>query len=143
MSVEVYYYSKGGNTKKLADAVAKAVGAAAKDVGTPLENKADILFLGSSLYAGGFDPAVADFIAKYGSQIGTLVCFGSSASGKSTFNKVKALAEEKGVKVYDEFYNCPGHFLFLHKNRPNQEDLDKAAAFAKKVYGVICGGPNS
>lgn len=133
MNVQVYYYTRGGNTKKLADAIAQAVGATANDISVPLGEKADVLFLGSSLYAGGYDPAVGEFIEKNADKIGTIVSFGSSASSMSTFKKVKALAQAKGIKVSDEYFNCPGHFLFLHKNRPNEADLADAASFAKAV----------
>lgn len=137
MNIKVYYYTRSGNTKKLAEAVAEAVGAAANDISVPLEEKADILFLGSSLYAGGFDPAVGKFIANNASKIGTIVSFGSSASNLSTFKKVKALAQEKGIQVYDEFFNCPGHFMILHKNRPNKADTEAAASFAKSVCAKL------
>lgn len=133
MNIKVYYYTRGGNTKKLADAVAGAVGVTANDLSVPLEDKADILFLGSSLYAGGYDQTVGNFIEKNADKIGTIVSFGSSASNMSTFKKVKALAQEKGIKVYDEYFNCPGHFMFLHKNRPNGADLEAAASFAKET----------
>lgn len=139
MNIKVYYYTRGGNTGKLADAVAGAVGVTANDLNVPLQDKADILFLGSSLYAGGFDPAVKEFIEKNADKIGTLVSFGSSASNMSTFKKVKELAQEKGIKVCDEHFNCPGHFMFLHKNRPNNSDFEAAASFAKEVCAKLQG----
>lgn len=139
MNIEVYYYTRGGNTKKLADAVADAVGVTANDLNVPLREKADILFLGSSLYAGGYDQAVGNFIEKNADKIGTIVSFGSSASNMSTFKKVKAFAQEKGIKVCDEYFNCPGHFMFLHKNRPNKEDFEAAAAFAKEICMKLQG----
>lgn len=137
MNIQVYYYSRGGNTKKLAEAVAGAVGVTANDLNVPLQDKADVLFLGSSLYAGGYDPTVGEFIEKNADKIGTIVSFGSSASNLSTFKKVKALAQEKGVEVCDDYFNCPGHFMFLHKNRPNQTDLDAAASFAKTICSKL------
>lgn len=137
MSVRVFYYSRGGNTKKLAEAVADAVGTTADDISVPLHDRTDILFLGSSLYAGGYDPAVEEFITKNADKIGTIVSFGSSASNMSTFKKVKALAEQKGIKVCDEFFNCPGRFLLLHRNRPNQADLEAVSSFAKAVCAKL------
>lgn len=44
MKIEVRYFSRGGNTKKLAEAIAKAVGAEAKTVSEPLTEDVDILF---------------------------------------------------------------------------------------------------
>ena len=51
MKIAVRYYTKTGNTKKLAEAVAKAVGAEALPISVPVDEPADILFLGNSYYA--------------------------------------------------------------------------------------------
>ncbi len=53
--IEVRYFSKTGNTAKLAEAIAKTLGIKAKTVDTPLEGDVDILFLGSSVYGAGVD----------------------------------------------------------------------------------------
>lgn len=137
MNIAVYYYTRSGNTKKLADAVAAAVGVPAKELHTPLQERADVLFLGSSPYAFDVDPAVRKFIEENYEKIGTLICFGSSASGMSTFKKIKALAEEKGVTVPDAHFNCYGRFMMLHKDRPGPADLAAAAAFAKEALAKL------
>ena len=72
MRVDVRYFTKNGGTKKLADAIAQAVGAEAKTVDQPLEKYADIVFLGSSVYGGKPDPAVVKFIADNAKSIGKL-----------------------------------------------------------------------
>ncbi|MBQ8138352.1 MAG: flavodoxin [Lachnospiraceae bacterium] len=133
MNCAVVYFSRSGNTKKLADGVAEVLGVTASDITTSLTEKTDLVFLGSSLYAGGFDPAVGEFIRKNADKIGKLVCFGSSASGTSTAKKVKALASELGIAVYDDIFNCPGHFLFMHKDRPNDKDVEAVKDFTKSV----------
>lgn len=33
----------------------------------------------------------------------------------------------------DKEYHCKGSFSLLHKNKPDQNDLQKAAAFAKEI----------
>ena len=58
MRTEVRYFSRGGATKKLADAIGRAVGAEAKSVEVPLDQYADVVFLGASVYGGKPDPAV-------------------------------------------------------------------------------------
>lgn len=132
MSTAVVYYSRGGNTKKLAEAAAQAAGVSAQDTSVLFEEQIDKVFLGSSLYAGGFADEVKQFLSKNADKIGELVCFGSSASGKSTYNKIKVFAEEKGIKVSDQVFNCPGHFLFMHKDRPNDNDFSALSGFVKK-----------
>ena len=133
MRFEVRYFSKGGNTKKLADAIAGELGISAAPTTSPLEEKAEILFLGSSVYAGSPNQEVTDFIKKNAPYIGKIVCFGSSASGKSTYEKIKKSAEDNHVDVAPEFSHCPGKFLWMHKGRPNQQDFDDIVRFARQV----------
>ena len=133
MNIAVRYYSRGGNTQKLAEAAAEAVGVTACDLSVPLDEKVDLLLLGNSLYAGSFDGAVRRFLTDNAQKIGTLASFGSSASGRSTYAKLKALAAELSIPVSTEYYNYPGSFLFMHRGRPDQGDLTAVAAFAKRT----------
>ena len=133
MKVAVRYYTRSGNTKKLAEAVAEAVAVEAKDVSVPLEEKADILFLGCSYYAFDIDQAVKDFIANNKDNIGKIVCFGTSAMLKSMKKPVSKVAKAVGVEVADEEFHCRGEFAKIHKGRPNEKDLADASAFAAKI----------
>ena len=99
MKAAVRYFTRSGNTKKLADAVGAATGAEVLDVSVDLSEKTELLFLGSSVYAGKFDASVGDFLDRNSDRIGTIVCFGSSASGKSTWKKIGNWAAENGVSV--------------------------------------------
>lgn len=136
MNIAVRYYTRSGNTKKLAEAVAAAVGVEALDVTAALTEKADILFLGCSYYAFDVDEAVKQFIAENGENIGKIVCVGTSAMMKSMKKPVAKVADSVGVVVTEEEFHCRGQFMKVHKGRPNADDLAKAAAFAKKVVGV-------
>ncbi len=132
MKIAVRYYTRSGNTKKLAEAVAEAVAVEAKDVSVPLEEKADVLFLGCSYYAFDVDQAVKDFIANNKDNIGKIVCFGTSAMMKSMKKPVRRVADTVGVAVADEEFHCRGEFAKFHKGRPNEADLANAAEFAKR-----------
>ena len=132
MNIAVRYYTRSGNTKKLAEAVAEAIAVEAKDVSVPLEEKADVLFLGCSYYAFDVDEAVKDFIANNKDNIGKIVCFGTSAMMKSMKKPVKKVADTVGVAVADEEFHCRGEFAKVHKGRPNEADLASAAEFAKR-----------
>ena len=130
MRCEVRYLSRGGNTRRLAEAVAKALKVEAKGVDQPMNGKADVVFLCASVYAGGPDKLVLNFVKQNARDIGRLVVLSTSASGKSTHGKLKAAAEDMGVTVSDNYFHCPGAWMLFHKGRPNQEDCDRAAAFA-------------
>ena len=131
MKVAVRYYTRSGNTKKLAEAVAKGALCGAEDVFVPLTEKADILFLGCSYYAFDVDDSVKRFIVENKENIGKIVCFGTSAMMKSMKKPVSKVADSVGVAVADEEFHCRGQFGMLHRDRPNEEDLKDAEAFAR------------
>ena len=133
MNIAVRFYTRSGNTKKLADAVAKAVATEAKDITAPLTEKVDILFLGCSYYAFDVDDAVKQFIMENKENIGKIVCFGTSAMMKSMKKPVSKVADTVDVIVADEEFHCRGTFGPMHKGRPNVKDLEEISAFAKKI----------
>jgi flavodoxin len=136
MKVAVRYYTKTGNTKRLAEAVAKAVNAEALPISVPVKEPVDVLFLGNSYYAFTIDPEVRDFIRSLDkSKVGRIVNFGSAAMLNSTWKKVKAEAEKVGIAMDEREFHCKGEFKGMHKGRPNEEDLKAAAAFAKGIVG--------
>lgn len=137
MKIAVRYYTKTGNTKKLAEAVAKAVGAEAEPISEPVTEKVDILFLGNSYYAFSIDPEVREFVKGLDKEkVGKIVNFGSAAMLNSTYKKVKAEADKVGIAVDEREFHCKGEFKALHKGRPNEADLKAAAEFAKKIAGA-------
>ena len=109
MNIAVRYYTKTGNTKRLAEAVAKAVGAEALPISTPISEPVDILFLGNSYYAFSIDPEVRNFIRSLDrSKVGRIVNFGSAAMLNSTWKKVKAEADKAGIKMDKREFHCRG-----------------------------------
>jgi len=133
MKIAVLYYTKTGNTKKLAEAVAKAVGVKALPITSPINEKVDILFLGNSYYAFSIDPEVVKFIASLDKEkVGKIVNFGSAAMLNSTLKKVKNEADKRGIPVDKREFHCKGEFKGLHKGRHNEEDLKAAGEFAKE-----------
>ena len=134
MKVAVRYYTKTGNTRRLAEAVAEAVGAKALPISTPVTERADVLFLGNSYYAFSIDPEVRDFVrALDKSKVGKIVNFGSAAMLNSTYKKVKAEADRAGIPMDEREFHCKGEFKGIHKGRPNQDDLTAAAEFARNI----------
>ena len=136
MKAAVRYYTKTGNTKRLAEAVAKAVGVQALPISTPVTEQVDILFLGNSYYAFSIDPEVRAFVqALDKSKVGRIVNFGSAAMLNSTYKKVKAEADKAGIPMDEREFHCKGEFKGIHKGRPNEEDMKAVAEFAKKIMG--------
>lgn len=134
MKIAVRYYTKTGNTKRLAKAVGEAVGAEALPISEPVDEYVDILFLGNSYYAFSIDPEVRSFIRSLdSSKVGRIVNFGSAAMLNSTYKKVKAEAEKAGIAMDKREFHCKGEFKGIHKGRPDDDDLKAAADFAKSI----------
>lgn len=133
MKIEIRYFSRGGNTKKLAEAISKAINIPAKTTDEPLSEDIDVLFLGSSVYAYGVDDNVKEFIKNINVKVGNVVNFSTAAIIKSTYNQVKKLLDEKGIQIAKEEFYCKGSFGPLHKGKPNENDLKEAMEFAKRV----------
>ena len=132
MKIAVRYYTKTGNTKRLAQAVANAVNVQAEPISVPVDEPVDILFLGNSYYAFNIDPEIRNFIQSLDKEkVGRIVNFGSAAMLNSTWKKVKAEADKAGVPMDTREFHCRGEFKGLHKGRPNEADMEAAAAFAK------------
>ena len=133
MNIAIRYYTRSGNTKKLAFAVAEAVSVEAKDITIPLSEKVDILFLGSSYYAFDVDDAVKQFITDNRDNIGKIVCFGTSAMMKSIRKPIVKIAEIVGITVADEEFHCRGQFGKIHNGRPNEKDKEDIKRFATAI----------
>jgi len=131
MKYAVRFYTKTGNTKRLAEAIAKELGIEALPLTSPITEPVDILFLGNSYYAFTIDPEVCKFIASLSKdKVGKIVNFGSAALLNSTYKKVKAEAEKVGIPMDEKEFHCKGEFKMLHKGKPDDNDLQAAAEFA-------------
>ncbi len=136
MKIAVRYYTKTGNTKRLAESVATAVDVEPFPISTPITEPGDILFLGNSYYAFTIDPEVRDFIRSLDrSKVGRIVNFGSAAMLNSTWKKVKAEADKAGIPMDEREFHCKGEFKGIHKGRPNEKDCKAAAEFAQRIVG--------
>ena len=133
MKYAVRFYTKTGNTKRLAQAVAEELGVEALPITEAITEPVDVLFLGNSYYAFSIDPEVRTFVASLTKdKVGKIVNFGTAALLKSTSKKVKAETDKVGIPMDENEFHCRGEFKGLHKGRPNEEDLQAAKEFARK-----------
>lgn len=133
MKIAVRYYSKTGNTKKLADAIATQLHVDAKDISEGLNEKVDILFLGSSVYWAGMDGSVKKFLKQHGKNAKMIVSFSTAALITSTFNQLQKLSEEAGLNLSRKEFHCRGEFQMLHKGKPDKADLKAVRDFAEAI----------
>ncbi|MDR0852042.1 MAG: flavodoxin [Clostridiales Family XIII bacterium] len=131
MNVSIRYYSRSGNTKKLAEAIGDYLEVPALPVSEKLVGPTDLLFLGGALYAGGIDSSLTEFInGLFAADVKKVAIFTTSAISKSAYPKIKALLEAKGIKVAEKNFHCPGKFLCLHTKHPDEQDCKTVSRFA-------------
>ena len=134
MTFAVRYYTQTGNTKRLAEAIAKELGVESLPIDTPINEKVDVLLLGNSYYAFTIAPEVSTFVSGLSKdKVGRIINFGTAAMMKSTYKKVRSVASTVGIPVLDKEFHCKGEFKGMNKGRPNEDDLNAAREFARNI----------
>ncbi len=128
MSVAVRYYSRSGNTRKVAEYIAEVAGVEAVSVDAKdavLSEKADILFIGGALYAYGIDDNLKQYLKTLSSdKVGKAVVFSTSWLSKHALDLIKNALTEKGIKVESE--------TLYFKSKAVDNCRNEVAKFTKK-----------
>jgi len=151
-SLIVLYSYHHNNTRKVAEAISKVIGAIIK---SPLEIKEnemqeyDLIGFGSGIDSGKHYKELLDFVDKLES-VDEKKCYIFSTSaiqGKEKVAKdhsrVRKTLQSKGYKIIGEF-SCKGfntnsflkYFGGMNKTRPNIEDIQNAEKFALKLKDI-------
>lgn len=127
MRIAVRYYSKSGNTKKIAEAIADGCGTQAVSIveEPELQSSVDILFLGGAPYANIMAPQLREYANHLSAdQVNKVVLFTTSNWSHRTVYALQKILSEKGIEVEEE------HF-YAHMLRIRQR-IDAAREFGKK-----------
>lgn len=131
---KVVYFSRSGNTRKVAEAVARGANTASVSIEQFDAANTDILFVGASIYAGKIDGSLRTFLEGLSPElIKAVAVFCTSAGKKTALPEIKSILEAKGISVLNDVFHCSGSFLFAHRGHPDAEDLKHAEDFAKQV----------
>lgn len=136
MSVKVMYHSKTGNTKKVAEVIAKAVGASAVQImDSNSFDSADILFIGDGVYGGRVDKKTAKFIKTLDpSKVKNAAVFGTYAGQRKAISMMEEMLKKQGINIIGDSFGCKGRaWFFLNRKHPDVNDLKAAKAFAKGI----------
>ncbi|MBR1702550.1 MAG: flavodoxin [Lachnospiraceae bacterium] len=128
MSVAVRYYSRSGNTKAMAEAIAKTAGVSAVSVdagNAGINEPVDVLFIGGALYAYGIDAHLKEYLKMLDkSKVKKAVVFSSTWISKHSIALIKDGLKEQGIDVAEEAMYVRG--------KPGTEQLKEAEVFAGK-----------
>ncbi|MBE5826623.1 MAG: flavodoxin family protein [Butyrivibrio sp.] len=128
MSIAVRYYSRSGNTKKVAEYIAEAAGVNAVSVDSKdaaLTEKADVLFIGGALYAYGIDENLKKYLDTLSAdKVGKAVVFSTSWLSKHALDVIKKSLSDKGISVESQ--------TLYFKSKAVDSCKDETLKFAKK-----------
>lgn len=144
--LDVIYFSRSGNTKKVATAISEELGVKARHIRSveSLPQNADI-FLGSGLYFMRPSKLVRDFIRNNDFRGRRVAIFGTSTTGIGIETLgMEWLLKRKGAVIIGKYY-CPGRFFLriagkficLRQERPDILDLACASEFARSIRNGI------
>ncbi len=128
MNIAVRYYSRSGNSKLIAEAIAKAADTAAVSVDSSdaaLSEPADVLFIGGALYAYGLDSHMNEYLRTLKKEdVKLAVIFTTTWISKHSITLIRKALTEAGITVCDE--------SFYVRGKPGEKQLSDAGAFAAK-----------
>ena len=133
LCIRYFTKSKKGNTKKLSDFISNRINLEALDVSNNLVEEVNYLILVNALYANNIDKEVKVFLENNKDKIKNVVNVCSSASGKSTYKKVKKECDRLGINILEDEYHTRASWIFINKDRPNEDDFNRLAIFIDKI----------
>ena len=137
MKAKVVYYSRTGNTKKLADVFAEELECQAESTeNVKFTETIDLLMIGGAVYATyehNYHPSIDSFIKSIKKEnVKQIVVFGTYAFG-SSIEKLIALLKEQNLPVSAKIYICKGKFLFFNWGKPGIKEVQGAREFIRKL----------
>jgi len=139
--IAVLVDSRGGNTRKVADAIAEELGVSAWDILASLPGDATIFFLGSGTYGGKPGEAMQKFIGSGNFAQRKVAIFCTSVSVSGAEKMIAAMADalkQKGATVLGS-YHCRGKTFIANRSHPDKTDLDNAKKFARDMIMLAKG----
>ncbi|MCR5626434.1 MAG: flavodoxin [Lachnospiraceae bacterium] len=128
MNTAVRYYSRSGNTRAVAEAIAKGAGTTAVSVDSKdaaIKEPVDVLFVGGALYAYGIDKNLKEYLKTLKKEDAKrAVVFSTSWLSKHSLDLIKKGLEEVGIPVEAE--------SFYLKSKEVPSKLNEAEAFGKR-----------
>lgn len=145
MSCVIIYSSKTGNTKKIAECMAKEISCELINLDEVSINdinleKVQIILLGSGVYANKMHENVIKFVENLNRRVDTIVFFvtwfGRGKSHETAINRCKKVLESNNQNVIDDYFECyGGGFKVIRRGHPNEKDFENARKWVRKISG--------
>ena len=102
MNIQVRYQSHGGNTKEVAETIAKVIGITAETIEKPILEPVDILIIGGGVYKWDIDSSLKIFLEKLDSKLVKSVAAFTTAGGMDKTETILSIVKSKGINIEKE-----------------------------------------
>jgi flavodoxin len=146
MNALVVYYSKSGNTEKVAFAIGAGIGVKPRrieEINPSSVSGYDLIVLGSPVHGGKPSAPIMDFISRLPKMDGkkaAVFCTKSIAGDKPTMAVMEKALKDKGMTILggfsavglSRFFADFGPRIF-HRGHPSADELKRADEFGKNL----------
>lgn len=127
MKVAIRYFSRGGNVKAMAEALARGTGIDAVSIDEPgaqITKHVDLLFIGGALYNFQLDKEFKEYLANLPEGlIDEAICFGSSLLTRRPIFLIQDYLKRKDIKISKQ--------ALWSRGRPNEDLIGVIEYFAQ------------
>lgn len=126
-NIRIRYYSKTGNTKRVAEYIAKELNLEALSISdSDYDSSCGLLFLGGAPYANIMSSKLREYANNLKKEnVKAVALFTTSNWSRRTVRALKKILKEKDINVYDDY-------LYVHMLKVKASE-DKAKAFVKNI----------
>lgn len=129
MIIKVRYFSKLGNTRRIAEAIAESLNVPAVSITEEpeLTEYTDVLFLGGAPYANIMAPELRSYAKSLSSEnVGRVELFTTSNWSRRTVLALKKILRDKGITVDNDYFYA--HMLHINGRIDAAKDFAKSKA---------------
>ena len=131
MTYAVRYYSKSGNTRKVAEAIAEELGVKAISIenrDAPVTEETDVLFIGGAVYAYGIDKSLSNYINSLDNKlVKKIAAFSTAMISRHALTLIKRGAQARDIKTVSET-------LFV-----SSKDVDESGEVVREFVRSVTG----
>lgn len=100
MNIEIRYQSRGGNTRAVAEEIAKEFNIECKTIDAPITEYVDLLFVGGGVYKWDADEQLIEFLKTLDNKkVGKVVAFSTTGAMKVAITRIKEYSQKAGIEV--------------------------------------------
>ena len=99
MKLAIRYQSHGGNTKEVAEEIAKTLNITAESIEQPIIEYVDLLIIGGGVYKWDIDPSLKNYLNNLDPKCVKSVAAFTTAGGMDKTKTILTIVKNKGINI--------------------------------------------